>query len=132
MEDLFREILAPISPTSPTSSSPSLPLPFCVSPAQNTATEAGKAVGDPAPQISAGETVAVRSGEEMVMVDLGMNMGMGIEGEQWTTSEMEMQRILESLSEGYEAYHHQQVSDLDLSHDFGWDAFTVPEGLGVF
>jgi hypothetical protein len=134
MEDLFREILAPLSPTSPTTTSATLPSPLSaiplVSSAQNTTTETGKAAGASSPKIGARQPVA-RGGTDMGMdmVDLGMgtdmNMGMGAGAgsEQWTMSEMEMQKILETLSEGYEAYHQE----LEL----GWDAFAVPEGLGV-
>ena len=146
MEDLFREILAPLSPTSPNPVSSSLPFPR-PSPAQNAETKAAGA----APQIGAGagDVVTVGSGSERKMgvemgsgMDIGMDMGMdmidiglGVDintgsGEQWTTSEMDVQRILESLSGGYEAYRQQQVSDLD-SIELGWDAFGASEGLGA-
>jgi hypothetical protein len=143
MEDLFREMLAPLSPTSPNLVSASLSLPP-VSAAQNTETEAA---GGAAPQIGVGAgaeegAVAVGSGLDagmsMEMVDLGlgidMNMEAGIGGEQWATSELEMQRILETLSDGYEAYRQQQVLDLDSAElGLGWDhpAFGAQEGLGV-
>jgi len=141
MEDLFRELLAPLSPTSP---NPSLPLPT-PSPAQNAET---KTTCGAAPQIDIGAGVVV-SGSEMSMgveigsgmgigMDVGMDMadiGLGIDvnpesGEQWTTSELDVQKILESLSEGYEAYRQQQVLDLD-SIELGWNAFGPSEGLGV-
>lgn len=131
MEDLFREILAPLSPTSPTPTSALLPLPEpSLSSAQKTETQTGEDTGAP-PHIGvgAGEAVRVESGMEveMEMVDFGTGIDINMGGEQWTASEMEMQKILESLSEGYEAYQQQQVSDLDL----GWDTFTSPT-VGIF
>lgn len=104
--------------------------------------------GGAAPQIGAGaaDVVAEGSGCELGMgvgiepemgigLDMDMDLvdiGLGIDvnpgsGEQWTTSEMDVQRILEYLGEGYEAYKQQQASDLEL----GWDVFSASEGLGV-
>ena len=98
-----------------------------------------RTAGGAAPKIGAGarevSVTGMGMGPEM---DIGMDMvdiGLGIDlnpgsGEQWTTSEVEVQKILESLSEGYEVYRQQQVSDFD-SIELGWDAFGASEGLGV-
>ena len=132
MEDLLREILAPLSPTSPVSAPSTLPLPSLpyVSSTQNAETPTGPAAcDDAAPEVSPGPGPGAQ-GEVVVgmeIADLGMDINMG--GEQWTASQMEMQRILETLGEGYDAYQQQQISELDL--ELGWDAFAAPEGMGV-
>jgi hypothetical protein len=64
----------------------------------------------------------------MGVIEMDMNMG---ENHQWAANENEMQRILETLGQGYENLLHQHQQELEL--ELGWGAFgaTVPEGLGV-
>jgi hypothetical protein len=137
MEDLFREILAPLPPPSPVNASSSLALPLSnVFAPEKAQTQAGK---DEAAQIApSGGEMGGESGMDLGMggieIGMDMNMGSGVdmgESQQWTANETEMQRILETLGQGYEHLLHQQQQELE--RELGWDAFgaTVP-GVGVF
>jgi len=134
MEDLFREMLAPLPPASPSAAPLSLPLP------NSSATQAaGEASASRAGATASQVTDAVaRDGAEAgatEMVDYGMGMGMdmramGMGGtEQWATNDVELQKILETLgqSAGYDVYH-QQSSNLEL--ELGWE-FGTAEGIGM-
>jgi hypothetical protein len=128
MEDLLREILAPIPPASPSLGRAAATLP-AVEDATAGATSAGAQVV---------ETAGV-SGIEM------MDLGLGAE---WMngSSELEMQRILVEMGvgvgEGYEQAVGQdgyELSELDM--EMGWEsmgmsmemgAFSGGQGVGVF
>ncbi|KAF9467421.1 hypothetical protein BDZ94DRAFT_1318833 [Collybia nuda] len=130
MEDLLREILAPIPPASPTvTRAAALPE------IQDAATSAASA----RPQVV--ETTVGASGTELM--GLGLGAGWGND----STSELEMQRILAEMGvvgEGYEQTAVQdgyELSDLDV--EMGWEmtmggiaidlgAFSNGQGVGVF
>ena len=142
MEDLLREILAPLSPTFAAAAALPLPAVPRLSPEGaetqkekgTTATSQVTIKGD-APE--GGSESGREMGVGMDLMDFGMGMRMDANlnlnvglggGEQWTTNDLEMQRLFESL----EAYQKQQ-SSLDLELDSGWpDAFNVAsDGFGA-
>lgn len=132
MEDLLREILAPIPPASPSVGRAPAALPA--------AQDAAASAASTDPQVV--EVAAGASGMEM------MDLGLDAEWRSDSSSELEMQRILAEMGvgvgEGYEQTAGQdgyELSELDI--EMGWEmtlggigmdmgTFSGGQGVGVF